>query len=77
MDTKPIDDISRRIADLIASAPVIDVQKNLRALLLGWMERMDLVTREEFDVQREVLARTREKLQRMEARVKELEEKGR
>jgi BMFP domain-containing protein YqiC len=77
MDTKPIDDISRRIADLIASTPIIDVQKNLRALLLGWMERMDLVTREEFDAQREVLARTREKLQRMEARVKELEEKGR
>ena len=75
MDTKPIDEISRRIADLIASTPLGDVQKNLRALLVGWMERMDLVTREEFDAQREVLARTREKLQRMEARVQALEGK--
>jgi BMFP domain-containing protein YqiC len=73
VDTKRIDEISRRISELIASTPVGDVQRNLRALLLGWLERLDLVTREELDAQREVLARTREKLAQMEARVKALE----
>ncbi len=73
VDTKVIDDISRRIGDLIADTPVEDVRKNLRALLSGWFARLDLVTREEFDVQRAVLQRTREKLSQMEARVKELE----
>jgi hypothetical protein len=75
VETNPIDDISRRVADLIASTPIADVQKNMRALLFGWIEQMNLVTREEFDAQRDVLARTREKLQQMETRVKELEAK--
>lgn len=75
MNTDSIDEISRRIADLIASTPIADVQKNLRALLLAWIEQMNLVTREEFDAQRVVLARTREKLQQMEARVAELEKR--
>lgn len=75
METNPIDEISRRIAELTANTPIADVQKNLRALLLGWIEQMNLVTREEFDAQRDVLARTREKLQELEARVKELEGK--
>jgi ubiquinone biosynthesis accessory factor UbiK len=68
-----IDEISRRAAELIAKTPIQDVQKNLRALFSSWLERLDLVTREEFDAQREVLRRTREKLERMEARVAELE----
>lgn len=49
------------------------MQKNLRALMSGWFSRLDLVTREEFDVQQSVLQRTREKLSHMEARVAELE----
>lgn len=75
MDTKRIDEISRRISELVASTPIGDVQRNLRALLLGWLERLDLVTREELDAQREVLARTREKVEQMEARVAELEKR--
>jgi len=76
MDTverKFIDEISRRVDELIANTPVEDVQKNLRALMSGWFARLDLVTREEFDVQQAVLRRTREKLTQMEARVAELE----
>jgi len=73
VNTSPIDEITRRIADLIATSPIGDVQKNLRALLLSWIEQMNLVTRDEFDAQRDVLARTREKLEKMEARVAELE----
>ena len=73
VDTKVIDDISRRIGELVADTPVEDVQKNLRALLSGWFTRLELVTREEFDVQQSVLHRTREKLSQMETRVAELE----
>ena len=73
MDNKVIDEISRRVDELIANTPVQDVQKNLRALMSGWFARLDLVTREEFDVQQSVLQRTREKLSQMEARVAELE----
>lgn len=73
MDGKVLDEINRRVDDLIANTPVEDVQKNLRALLSGWFSRLDLVTREEFDVQQSVLQRTREKLSQMEARVAELE----
>ena len=73
VDTKVIDEISRRVDELIANTPVEDVQKNLRALMSGWFTRLDLVTREEFDVQQSVLQRTREKLSQMEARVADLE----
>lgn len=73
VERKFIDEISRRVDELIANTPVEDVQKNLRALLSGWFARLDLVTREEFDVQQAVLQRTREKLVQMEARVAELE----
>ena len=73
MDSKTIDDISRRVDELMANTPVEDMQKNLRALLSSWFARLDLVTREEFDVQQAVLHRTREKLSQMEARVAELE----
>lgn len=73
MDSKTFDDISRRVDELMANTPVEDVQKNLRALLSSWFARLDLVTREEFDVQQAVLQRTREKLLQMETRVAELE----
>ena len=73
MDTKLLDELHRRVKDLIAASPAKDIEKNLRALLSSAFSRLDLVTREEFDVQQEVLRHTREKLQQMEARVAELE----
>ena len=73
MDNKLLDEISRRVDEMIANTPVEDVQKNLRALMSAWFSRLDLVTRDEFDVQQSVLLRTREKLSMMEARVAELE----
>ncbi len=75
MDTKLLDELNRRVRDLIAATPAKDIEKNLRALLSSAFSRLDLVTREEFDVQREVLRHAREKLQQMEARVAELEAK--
>ncbi len=74
MDTKGIDEINRRVQELIANTPIEDVQKNLRALLSSWFARLDLVTREEFDAQQAVLQRTREKLSSMDTRVAELEQ---
>ena len=73
VDNKLLDEISRRVDEMIANTPAEDVQKNLRALMSAWFSRLDLVTRDEFDVQQSVLLRTREKLSMMEARVAELE----
>jgi hypothetical protein len=77
VDSKLLDELSRRMNDLISATPAKDIEKNLRALLSSTFSRLDLVTREEFDVQLEVLRRTREKLHQMEARVAELEAKVR
>jgi len=69
------DEISARVSEALAASPVKDIEKNLRVMLSGAFSRLDLVTREEFDVQAKVLARTREKLTTLEARVAELEKK--
>ncbi len=79
MDPKTLDDLARRLAEAVPSAVrgfQEDLQKNLRAGLQAAFARLDLVPRQEFDVQSEVLARTREKLEALEARVAELERRG-
>ena len=73
MGTRFLDELNRKVSELIAASPAKDVEKNLRALLSSAFSRLDLVTREEFDIQQEVLGRTREKLQQMEVRVAEME----
>jgi ubiquinone biosynthesis accessory factor UbiK len=70
---KFIDEFNARLSALIAASPAKDVERNVKALMSGAFARMDLVTREEFDVQAKVLARTREKLADLERRVAELE----
>jgi len=66
-------ELNARFSELIANSPARDLEKNARALLTGFFARLDLVTREEFDVQSDVLRRTREKLEQLEAKVVELE----
>jgi BMFP domain-containing protein YqiC len=73
MDNRILDEISSRIRNLISNTPAGDMEKNLRALLAATFAKLDLVTREEFDVQREVLLRAREKITQLEGRVAELE----
>lgn len=73
MTEKTMDELSARIRDFLAASPARDVEKNIRVLLGGFFSRLDLVSREEFDVQAKVLARTREKLAQLEARLAELE----
>ena len=70
---KLLEEVSARISEVLAASPARDVEKNLKASLAGVLARLDLVTREEFDVQAQVLARTREQLQALEARLARLE----
>jgi BMFP domain-containing protein YqiC len=76
LDPKLFDDIVRRLAEAVPSGMrelQQDVEKNLRAVLQASLSKLDLVTREEFDVQARVLARTREKLDKLEKILGELE----
>jgi BMFP domain-containing protein YqiC len=58
---------------VIAASPAADIEKNARALLSSVFAKLDLVSREEFDIQTQVLQRTREKLKALEARLDRLE----
>lgn len=73
LNAKTLEELAARIGKAIESSPAKDIEKNVRAALQGGMARLDLVTREEFDTQARVLARTREKLEQLETRVAELE----
>lgn len=75
LNPKSLDEISTRISALIAASPAKDIEKNARALLSSAFAKLDLVTREEFDLQVAMLARTREKLGALETRVAALEAK--
>lgn len=68
-----LDEIGSKISELASSSPLRDVEKNVKAVLGSAFGKLDLVTREEFDVQREVLAHARQKLGELEAKVAELE----
>ena len=76
LDFKTIDDLAHRLSDLLPpqlGAAREDLEKNFRSALQAGLGRLDLVTREEFDVQRAVLLRTREKLAELELAVARLE----
>lgn len=70
---KLTEEVAAKVSEVLAMSPARDMEKNLQAGLSAWLSRLDLVTREEFDVQTQVLARTREKLQDLEARLARLE----
>ena len=73
MDQKLLDEINEKLRAMLAQSPAADLEKNLRAMLAAWFTRLDLVSREEFDIQREVLARARSRLDELERKVAELE----
>ncbi|MBV2123472.1 MAG: hypothetical protein B6D70_02395 [gamma proteobacterium symbiont of Stewartia floridana] len=80
IDSKLIDDLAQRLANTLPAGIQSmqgDVMKNLRAGLESGLARLELVSREEFEVQAAVLSRTREKLKRLEEQVKALEEQQR
>ena len=74
LDTKILDQFVAALSRVLPHAPK-NVEKNVRAALQGVFDRLNLVTREELEVQEEVLARTRARLQELEKRIAELEEK--
>ena len=68
-----LDELQHRIREVLQHSPAKDLEANLRAMLLQGFAKLDLLTREEFELQTEILARTRAKLEALEKRVAELE----
>lgn len=71
--TEKLNEMSNKIKEVVRDSPLGDAERNIHALLKGVFTKMELVTREEFDVQAEVLRNTREKLSRLEEKLAELE----
>ena len=68
-----LDELQEKVGRVLAQSPAKDIERNVKALLSQGFAKLDLVTREEFEVQSQILARTRTKLEALEARVAELE----
>ncbi len=76
---KPTDlfnDLQNKVSEALRNSPARDIEKNVRSMMTQGFARLDLVTREEFDVQSQVLARTRARLEELEERVAELERRA-
>lgn len=75
MNNKPsfLSELQSKISDVLQQSPAKDIEKNMKAMLNQGFSKLDLLTREEFDIQSEVLQRTRARLEALEARVAELE----
>jgi hypothetical protein len=73
LNAKFFEELSAKLNEAVNNSPAKDIEKNIRALLMQGFAKLDLVTRDEFDVQAQVLARTREMLAALEKRVAELE----
>jgi BMFP domain-containing protein YqiC len=68
-------DMQAKINQVLENSPAKDIEKNVKAMMSQGFAKLDLVTREEFDIQAQVLAKTRAKLDALEERVAELEAK--
>jgi ubiquinone biosynthesis accessory factor UbiK len=75
LDPKMFEDFTQRVSGLIANSPAADIEKNVRSMMSSFFNKLDLVTREEFDTQANVLARTRQLVDQLTARLDELENK--
>jgi len=73
LNTKPFDDLAAKIGQALQNSPAKDIEKNVKTMLSSGLARLDLVPRAEFDVQAQVLLKTREKLDALERRLAELE----
>ena len=73
LDPKLLENLSAQISATLAATPLADIEKNLRAMLTASFARLDLVTREDFEVQKELLARAQTRLAALEAKIAELE----
>ncbi|MBU6459569.1 MAG: accessory factor UbiK family protein [Proteobacteria bacterium] len=73
LNQKLIDEINTRISQIFSNGPVHDIEKNIKAMLVAILNRLDLVTREEFDVQQELLLRSLDRLTELEDKIAKLE----
>ncbi|CAM8408042.1 accessory factor UbiK family protein [Candidatus Methylopumilus universalis] len=73
LNNEKLNEISNKIREIVKDSPLPDIEKNIDALLKGMFTKMELVTREEFDVQTEVLKRTRQKLEELEKKLFDIE----
>jgi hypothetical protein len=69
-------DLQNKISQAIENSPAKDIEKNVKSMMTQGFSKLDLVTREEFDIQTQVLAKTRAKLETLETRLAELELKA-
>lgn len=69
-----IKDLSIKIKQLIDSSPISELETNLHALIQGALPKMELVSREEFDIQAALLARTQQQLKQLEEKISQLEQ---
>ena len=75
LNSQAINELSIKIKEILKNSPLSDADKNIHALIQGMLTKMELVSREEFDLQSEVLRDTREKLTMLETKLAELETK--
>ncbi len=73
LNNEKLNEISNQIREIVKDSPLPDIEKNIDALLKSMFTKMELVTREEFDVQTEVLKRARQKLEELEKKLFEIE----
>lgn len=70
-----LDQVNQHVSQALSNSPFTDVEKNLKAIIVSILNKLDIVTREEFDVQQKVLAATREKLEMLEKQLENLKAK--
>jgi ubiquinone biosynthesis accessory factor UbiK len=75
VDKRFFDELNERIGEAFRNSPAQDVERNLKAMLAAGFSRLDLVLREDFEVQKKLLERANAKLAELEARLAELESK--
>lgn len=73
LNNEKLKEMSNKIREIVKDSPLPDLEKNIDALLKSMFTKMELVTREEFDVQTEVLKRTRQKLEELEKKLSKIE----
>jgi len=76
IDKTLFEDLNERLGEALRNSPAQDIERNLRALLAAWLDRLDVVLREDFEVQKKLLERAQAKLADLERRIAQLESRG-
>ncbi|MCC2644349.1 MAG: phosphoheptose isomerase [Burkholderiales bacterium] len=71
-----LDQVNEQVSKAISNSPFTDVEKNLKSIVIAILNKLDIVTREEFDTQQKVLAATREKLEKLEQQLEKFKQQA-